>query len=226
MCGRWPTRERGRPARTMPGAASAISSTWIDPERRRGVFFGLAVAVPADLVAACQVALTLSNLHKAIRMRAGRPRSRGDPFPLMGWGDGRVGAGDRYFFINIDAQDAQDFFRKRLACNPGYPQSPTGPSPEPASSAGTSRPVYPVHPVHRCGIIRLWRRVPLKQFRLAWWPFVVLRAPSWISFLSEAQSRPHGKHAGGTPALPGGANHRQLTTSAFSSSPPSRPSAP
>ena len=41
-------------------------------------------------------------------MRAGRPRSRGDPFPLMGWGDGRVGAGDRYFFMNMDAQDAQD----------------------------------------------------------------------------------------------------------------------
>ena len=41
-------------------------------------------------------------------MRAGRPRSRGDLLPLMGWGDGRVGAGDRYFFMNIDAQDAQD----------------------------------------------------------------------------------------------------------------------
>ena len=83
-------------------------------------------------------------------MRAGRPRSRGDLLPLMGWGDGRVGAGDRYFFMNIDAQDAQDFFRKRLACIPGNPQSPTAPSPGPASGATTSRPVYPVHPVHRC----------------------------------------------------------------------------
>ena len=38
------------------------------------------------------------------------------------------------------------------------------------------------------------------------------------------------KHPSGTrpltPPLPLGANHRQLTTSAFSSSPPSRPSAP
>ena len=45
-------------------------------------------------------------------MRAGRPRSRGDLLPLMGWGDGRVGAGDRYFFMNIDAQDAQDFLQE------------------------------------------------------------------------------------------------------------------
>ena len=58
-------------------------------------------------------------------MRAGRPRSRGDLLPLMGWGDGRVGAGDRYFFMNIDAQDAQDFLQETVACIPGNPQSPT-----------------------------------------------------------------------------------------------------
>ena len=31
-------------------------------------------------------------------VRAGRPRSRGDFFPLLGWGDGRVGAGGSIFF--------------------------------------------------------------------------------------------------------------------------------
>ena len=54
-------------------------------------------------------------------MRAGRPRSRGDLLPLMGWGDGRVRRGS-IFFMNIDAQDAQEFFRKR-ACIPGNPQT-------------------------------------------------------------------------------------------------------
>ena len=42
------------------------------------VSLGLAIAVHADRVAACNVALTLSDLHQGIRMRAGRPRSRGD----------------------------------------------------------------------------------------------------------------------------------------------------
>ena len=61
------------------------------------------------------------------------------------------------FLINIDAQDAQDFFRKRLACNPGHPQARAGSSLEWAWPAAAFRPVYPVH------------------------PFVVLRAPSWIN---------------------------------------------
>ena len=56
------------------------------------------------------------------------------------------------FLIHIDAQDAQDFFWKRLACNPEHPLTRTGSSAEPASRAGTSRPVHPVHPVHRCSI--------------------------------------------------------------------------
>ena len=54
--------------------------------------------------------------------------------------------------INIDAQDAQDFFRRRLACVPGHPQIRTRSSPESASRAAASRPDYPVHPVHRCSI--------------------------------------------------------------------------
>ena len=56
------------------------------------------------------------------------------------------------FLINIDAQDAQDFFRKRLACIPEHPQTRTGSSRRSASRAAASRPGYPVHPVHRCSI--------------------------------------------------------------------------
>ena len=56
------------------------------------------------------------------------------------------------FLIHINAQDAQDFFRRRLACVPGHPQIHTRSSPESASPAAASRPDYPVHPVHRCSI--------------------------------------------------------------------------
>ena len=57
------TRERGRPARTRLGTASAFSRTWIDPTAP-WLSFDPAVAVPADVVAACKVALMLSNPHK------------------------------------------------------------------------------------------------------------------------------------------------------------------
>ena len=56
------------------------------------------------------------------------------------------------YLIHMDAQDAQDFFRRRLACVPGHPQIRTRSSPESASPAAASRPDYPVHPVHRCSI--------------------------------------------------------------------------
>ena len=32
-------RERGRPTRTMPGTAPAISATWIERQWRQGIFF-------------------------------------------------------------------------------------------------------------------------------------------------------------------------------------------
>ena len=41
-------------------------------------------------------------------MRAGRPRSRGDLSPLMRRGGAGSAPGNRYFFMNIDAQDKQD----------------------------------------------------------------------------------------------------------------------
>ena len=59
------------------------------------------------------------------------------------------------FLIHIDAQDAQDFFRRRLACVPGHPQIRTRSSPESASPAAASGPDYPVHPGHRFQFIVL-----------------------------------------------------------------------
>ena len=56
------------------------------------------------------------------------------------------------FLIHMDAQDAQDFFRRRLACIPGHPQIRTRSSPESAFRAAASGPNYPVHPVHPCSI--------------------------------------------------------------------------
>ena len=56
------------------------------------------------------------------------------------------------FSIHIDAQDAQDYFRKRPASIPEHPQIRTRSSPESASRAVASRPGYPVHPVHPCSI--------------------------------------------------------------------------
>ena len=53
------------------------------------------------------------------------------------------------FLIHVDAQDAQDFFRRRLACVPGHPQIRTRSLPESASPAAASRPD---DPVHRCSI--------------------------------------------------------------------------
>ena len=54
--------ERGRLARTRPGTASAISSTWIDPTAPR-LSFDQDVAVATDEMAACKVALMLSVPH-------------------------------------------------------------------------------------------------------------------------------------------------------------------
>ncbi len=63
------------------------------------------------------------------------------------------------WFIHMDAQDAQDFFRRRLACSPGHPQIHTRSLSESASRATASRPVNPVYPVHRCSIYSLSRLI-------------------------------------------------------------------
>ena len=86
-------RERGRPARTMPGTAWAISPHLDQPATAPWLSFGLAAAVTADVVAACKAARKLSD-HQRDSMRAGRPRSRGQSLPL--WrGSRRSRAGRR-----------------------------------------------------------------------------------------------------------------------------------
>ena len=72
--------------------------------------------------------------------------------PVAGWWETGSKSDMSRLFININAQDAQDFFRRRLACVPGHPQIRTRSLPESASPAAASRPDYPVHPVHRCSI--------------------------------------------------------------------------
>ena len=81
-----PPRERGRPARTMPRHSLGHLRHSDRPGTAPWVSLGLAVEVHTDRLAACQVALTLSDLHKGIRMRAGRPRSQEMPItpPLRG----------------------------------------------------------------------------------------------------------------------------------------------
>ena len=75
--------ERGRPARTKPGTASAISPNRDQAGTTPCLSFSLAEVVPADRVAACSIALELSGSQRD-RMRAGRPRSQGNHSPLEG----------------------------------------------------------------------------------------------------------------------------------------------
>ena len=53
--------ERGRPARTRPGTASAIFPHCDQPGTAPWLSVGLAVAVPAGLVAGCSIAGKLSD---------------------------------------------------------------------------------------------------------------------------------------------------------------------
>ena len=106
--------------------------------------------------------------------------------------------------INIDAQDAQDFFRIRLAWYPGHRQARTGSSPQPASGAGTSRPVNPVNPVHPClityrfpGAVAVrskWRRWPSPA---GLWCGRDARAPGWAS--SHDRITPRGQNCRSVP---------------------------
>ncbi len=76
-----PTRERGRPARTMSGTASPVSAACIDRQRCRGSPWALRLRfTPKGPLPACNLPLTLRDLQPEIRLRAGRPRSRVGPF--------------------------------------------------------------------------------------------------------------------------------------------------
>ena len=72
------SRERGRPARTRPGTASAISATWINRERRHGSPSAWPMLFPQTgwLPAASHGS---SAPAKGTSMRAGRPRSQAMP---------------------------------------------------------------------------------------------------------------------------------------------------
>ena len=74
--GSMPTRERGRPARTNPPAASAISSTGINRQRRPASASAGPMRFSAGRAVGCNIAGKLSG-NRRDSMRAGRPRSRG-----------------------------------------------------------------------------------------------------------------------------------------------------
>ncbi len=90
--------------------------------------------------------------HSRLIRTAGRGPDLPETTPAAGWREAGSKSSMGRFLIHIDAQDAQDFFRRRLACVPGHPQIRTRSLPESASRAAASRPDYPVHPVHRCSI--------------------------------------------------------------------------
>ena len=126
----------------------------------------------------------------------------------------------------MDAQDAQDFFWRRLACSPGHPQIRTRSSPESAFRAAASGPNYPVHPVHPCSIYSPSRLIfPVAGLGCAQRPDSqsASRAAAsgpihpvpWVAaqFPCDAAAGRSGSRrwarlcqccAGGTPALPGG----------------------
>ena len=82
IVGRMPPRERGRPARTIAWYGLGHLRHLVRPATAPWVPSGLAIAVHADrLVTACIAALTLRKLQPGIRLRAGRPRSRGASLP-------------------------------------------------------------------------------------------------------------------------------------------------
>ena len=90
--------------------------------------------------------------------------------PGVGWRETGSKSSMNRLFINIDAQDAQDYLARgftvlssTIICAStripktrshahGLLRTPTRSSKQSASPAAASRPDYPVHPVHRCSI--------------------------------------------------------------------------
>ena len=129
-----PPRERGRPARTNPLAASAISSTGINRQRRPASASAGPMRFPPAGRSAATSAGKLSG-NRRDSMRAGRPRSRGCRLDgelggirratslkagLSPLGNSRLPASraprpprlgrsiEKDYELNIDAQDNQD----------------------------------------------------------------------------------------------------------------------
>ena len=77
-CGRCPPGSAGVPPAPLPGTASALSAACIDRQRRRGFPWAVLLRfTPKGPLPACNLPLTLRDLQPGIRLRAGRPRSRG-----------------------------------------------------------------------------------------------------------------------------------------------------
>ena len=121
-------RERGRPARTMPRHSLGHLRHSDRPGTAPGVSLGLAVEVHTDRLAACQVALTLSDLHKGKRNKdaGGTPALPGGSLTSDGVG-GRPGRrrGSIFFYEHRCTGCTGFGLRSLVSCNPGYPQSPT-----------------------------------------------------------------------------------------------------
>ena len=102
-----------------------------------------------------------------------QPGWGGDLFeatPVVGWRETGSKSSMNRLFINIDAQDAQDYLARgftvlssTIVCAStripntrshahGLLRTPTRSSKQSASPAAASRPVYPVYPVYRCSI--------------------------------------------------------------------------
>ena len=77
-----PPGNAGVPPAPLPGTASGISAPWFDPHLRRGSPRALPLRfTPTGPLTGCNITLTLRKLHPGIRLRAGRPRSRGVSLP-------------------------------------------------------------------------------------------------------------------------------------------------
>ena len=171
-----PTRERGRPARTNPPAASAISSTAINRQRRPASASAGPHAVPAGRAVGCNIAGKLSG-NRRDSMRAGRPRSRGcrpdgevegirratslkaRPVPFgklpfacePGARPPRLGRSiEKDYKLNIDAQDAQDNQGGRLLQETLTRAMIACGFEDVREHKPAVSGKNPVHPVHRC----------------------------------------------------------------------------
>ncbi len=118
VVGRMPPRERGRPARTIARYGLRHLCPLVPPVSAPSVSSGLAIAVHADrLVTACNVGLTLRHLQPGIRLRAGRPRSRGASLPRrrVGPPPDRLRASPLSLRLPLKGGVRLEFLERRLA---------------------------------------------------------------------------------------------------------------
>ena len=82
LWGGCPPGNAGVPPAPLSATASDISAPWFDRQRRRGSPRALPLRfTPTGPLTTCNLTLTLRHLQPGIRLRAGRPRSRGVSLP-------------------------------------------------------------------------------------------------------------------------------------------------